>query len=390
MDEIRRDPETLAREILGGAVLEPEDAGDILEGATAIADALITDPTVTPAGIQASTSFLRTCLGNYEAVQADRKRFPGIAKVEVQRPWVVLGVPRGGTTFLHALLAQDPANRSPSTWETAYASPPPDNASYGEDPRIRRWAEESGGSEAGVFRAVHDKEVMKRHMIGARLPQECGMMMMPVMRDLHIWAMTRIQRYWTWYFEADQRPAYRFHHQWIQHMQWRAGRERWVLKCPTHALNLPALMAQYPDACIIQTHRAPTGSLSSLASLIGNYRRANCREVDPHAIGLEMLQMVKAHTDRPMAYRKANPGLRIIDLAHREIIADPIGAVQRIYTAFGTELPPEAEARMRAFVAKNPEGAHGAHQHDLANFGLNAEYVRDVLSDYYEAFGGLI
>lgn len=390
MDLARRDPAAIVRQIIGDAVLEPEDRGHIMEAAAAVSEALLADQTVTQAGLQASISFLNTSLRSYAAVQADRKRFADIAKVEVVKPWVVLGVPRGGTTFLHALLAQDPANRSPSTWETSYPSPPPTADTYENDPRIKLWIDESTSGNAGKFRDVSDKEVMKRHMVGASLPQECGVMMMPVMRDTHIWAMTRVVDYMTWYLSADLQPAYKFHRQWLQHMQWRMPRDRWVLKCPTHALNLPSLFGAYPDACIIQTHRSPAAALSSLASLIGNYRRSNCDPVDPQSLGMEMLLMVKAHTDRPMAFRRANPDRKIIDLSHRAIVSDPIGIARRIYAAFDAELTPSAEGRMKKFISDNPQGAHGEHQHHLEDFGVSEGLMREMLSEYYSSFADLL
>src|SRR5882757_8061508 len=40
---------------------------------------------------------------------ADRKRYPEIARQHISRPLILIGLPRSGTTILHALLAQDPA-----------------------------------------------------------------------------------------------------------------------------------------------------------------------------------------------------------------------------------------------------------------------------------------
>src|SRR4051812_861890 len=48
---------------------------------------------------------------------SERQRDPGIADEQVRQPIFVIGLPRAGTTFLHSLLSQDPAHRSPSTWE---------------------------------------------------------------------------------------------------------------------------------------------------------------------------------------------------------------------------------------------------------------------------------
>ena len=60
----------------------------------------------------------------------DRKRFPEIAKQEIVRPVFIIGMPRTGTTILHDILAQDPANRAPLTWEAMFPSPPPETASF--------------------------------------------------------------------------------------------------------------------------------------------------------------------------------------------------------------------------------------------------------------------
>jgi hypothetical protein len=41
-----------------------------------------------------------------------------------------------GSTILHDILAQDPSNRSPLTWEVMFPSPPPQTATFETDPRI--------------------------------------------------------------------------------------------------------------------------------------------------------------------------------------------------------------------------------------------------------------
>src|SRR5579864_4866544 len=47
----------------------------------------------------------------------DRARCPQITREQIVRPMFILGLPRSGSTFLHNLMAQDPANRVPQTWE---------------------------------------------------------------------------------------------------------------------------------------------------------------------------------------------------------------------------------------------------------------------------------
>src|SRR6185436_6009397 len=51
---------------------------------------------------------------------------PAIARTELPPPVFVIGLPRSGTTFLHRLLAADPAARSIPYWESFDPLPPAD------------------------------------------------------------------------------------------------------------------------------------------------------------------------------------------------------------------------------------------------------------------------
>ena len=58
----------------------------------------------------------------------DRKLHHEIARQKIVKPVFIIGFPRTGTTILHDILAQDPANRAPLTWEVMFPSPPPRTA----------------------------------------------------------------------------------------------------------------------------------------------------------------------------------------------------------------------------------------------------------------------
>ena len=60
------------------------------------------------------------------AIADDRRRYPEIAEVEIRQPMFILGLPRCGTSLLHALMGNDPQIRTPLQWEIANPSPPPD------------------------------------------------------------------------------------------------------------------------------------------------------------------------------------------------------------------------------------------------------------------------
>src|SRR5262245_25465626 len=71
-------------------------------------------------------------------MQDEWRRHPEMSAGAVRAPIFVLGLPRTGTSILHELLAQDPQNRVPMTWEVMWPWPPPDAATYESDPRIAR------------------------------------------------------------------------------------------------------------------------------------------------------------------------------------------------------------------------------------------------------------
>src|ERR1700761_5339760 len=57
---------------------------------------------------------------------------------QIKRPVFITGMPRSGSTFLHELLAEDPANRVPRVWEVMFPIPDHDSTRSEEvEPRGR-------------------------------------------------------------------------------------------------------------------------------------------------------------------------------------------------------------------------------------------------------------
>src|SRR5262245_41478693 len=65
-----------------------------------------------------------------------RKRHLEIAAQPIKLPLFIISLSRAGTTLLHRLLAQDPANRTPCSWELMHPIPPPERSTYETDARI--------------------------------------------------------------------------------------------------------------------------------------------------------------------------------------------------------------------------------------------------------------
>ena len=113
----------------------------------------------------------------------------------------------------------------------------------------------------------------------------------------------RVPSYTRWLlYEADMAPAYRWHRQFLQHLQSRHPADRWVLKSPGHIWCLDALLAEYPDALLVQTHRDPLRIIASLGSLVSTLRVARERRRD-HPRGRGRVRRLHHRRARPFGDR---------------------------------------------------------------------------------------
>jgi hypothetical protein len=310
------------------------------------------------------------------------RRHPQIAAEAVRTPIVIVGLPRTGTTILHELLAQDSRNRVPMTWEVMHPWPPPERSTYESDPRIAQVERHF----AGVDRVIPGFKSM--HPMGALLPQECVALTAHEFATMLYHTTNRVPTYQRWLDGADLRGVYRAHRRWLQYLQWKCPGERWVLKSPGHLWALDALLGEYPDACIVQTHRDPLKVIASLASLVTLLRSMATDDVDPHEIGADWTARLADGLERGMTARVNGvlPPSQVIDVQFHELVRDEIATVRRIYEHFGMTLTPDAEARMRAFLAANPREKHGAHRYALAAAGLDEATERGRYAAYEARF----
>jgi hypothetical protein len=322
-------------------------------------------------------------LSNRLRLVADRRRHPGIAAEVIRRPLFITGLPRSGTTFLHALLAQDPAHRAPQVWEVMHPSPPPEKASYATDPRIATTARQLKWLD------ILMPDFKKVHMIGARLPQECIAITSHAFRSYSFETMSAVHSYRAWHDRQDKRPEYEFHRQFLQHLQWRCPGQRWMLKAPGHLLALEALLQIYPDACILMTHRDPLKVLASCASFTEVLRSAFSDRVDKTSMARQVGQRWVEGAGLAVKYRQAQGNLQqqLFDVHYMELLRDPMSMVRRIYTHFDLELSAAAETAMERFLLANPKNKGGVHRYSLEEFGLNPEEERRRFQFYVDFFG---
>jgi hypothetical protein len=310
-------------------------------------------------------------------------RRPDLVQRDVRPPVVILGQPRTGTTILFGLLAQDPENRVPLTWEVDRPWPPPTPERRHDDPRIAEVRQQVEGTELLI------PGFLGMHALGAELPQECVRMTGGEFRSMIFSTQYRVTEYQRWLLhQADMAPAYRYHRRFLQYLQGEDPVARWVLKSPAHLWSLPALMAEYPDALVVHTHRDPVRVVCSLASLVDLLRRLASDDVGIAAVAAEWAEDIADGLNRALAARRDGtvPPAQAIDVHFADFMADPMATVAEIYRRLDFPLTAVAEDRMRRFLAENPQEKHGGHTYRFADTGLNAGWLRERTGAYAEYF----
>jgi len=361
------------------------DFGDdaFREGLDQLLDAAEREASLTFIGRMMVRQEVQRCLVNRLQLVDWRTRHPEIGEERIERPIIIVGQGRTGTTILHELLALDPRNRVPLTWEVEYPCPPPETASYETDPRIAQTQRALDQSE----RLIPDFK--KIHRMGAQLPQECVRFMGYELASIIFSTTWRIPSYTRWALhDADMKPVYAAHRRFLQHLQWRCPAERWVLKTPAHLWYMPQLTAEYPDARFIQTHRDPLKILSSMTSLHVVLRKMASDDIDATAIAREWSEYLNVGYERSVDFRTSGAlsDDQVIDLQFHRFVRDPIGGVREIYEHFDIELEPAVAERMRAYVDDNPDDRDGRHAHRFTETGLDPDEEREKVRRYQEAF----
>jgi hypothetical protein len=353
------------------------------EGLARLVDALCGEAALSDRGVLAAAGDIAAHLTNRLRVTDWHRHHPELAAADVTPPIVIVGQPRTGTTILFDLLAQDPAHRVPLTWEVDQPLPPPETATYLTDPRIEAVQAQLDLVELAIpgFQAMHP--------MGARLGQECVRITGNDFRSMIFPTQYRVPSYARWLLhDADMASAYRWHRRFLQVLQSRHRGARWVLKSPGHLWCLGALLAEYPDALLVQTHRDPLKVIASTASLLATLRKLASDATSIAAGGAEFAGYLLDGLDRSVAAREDGtvPADRVVDVHFDAFLADPFVTIRSIYERLGLELSAEAEGRMRAFLAANPQDKHGGHRYTFADTGLDAGALRARARRYQTYF----
>jgi hypothetical protein len=310
-------------------------------------------------------------------------RHPEIGDIEIEKPVIVVGLPRSGTTNLVNLLASDTRFRSMPLWESYEPVPNPNEPAEvdGVDPRWSRsqatW--ESMLTGAPLIAAMHPMEPDHVH--------EENELMAPDFSNYNIEWVARAPTWRDDYLGRDQTPHYAYLKQVLQILQWYRPRDRWVLKSPQHLEQLGPLLTTFPDATVVVTHRDPVAVVQSTATMLTYGARTLYRTPRPDWYRDYWTDRIGRLLDASLRDRHLLPEDRTVDVFFHEYMADEMATLQRVYDAAGIELTDQARSEIEAYQAAHPRGKEGRMVYDLRrDFATTPEEVRSRFDAYLDRF----
>jgi len=313
-----------------------------------------------------------------QAVQAH----PEILQAPLERPLFVVGLPRSGTTLLHMLLNMHPDCRWLRQWELEPPFPPPQHWGSARDRRQRQ--------HTAAIEKYRDRFSQLDAMHPLDSPAECWSLLWLDFITHTFFIGFGYTGYFQWadaLTDASVRNAYAHYRQQLQYLNWLQPGCHWVLKAPEHTVHLPALLATFPDARIIQLHRDPlrvTASTCNLAWFHQHYIADH--HCESAALGPPTLALLTRWSQMNLTARQTLDADNFYDLHYRDLVKDPIEAVEGIYRRFDMPFPEAMGTRMQQWLAERHGAKRQKNRYRLEQFGLQPTDIEQSFADSRDYF----
>jgi hypothetical protein len=311
------------------------------------------------------------------------KRYPEIESIPIEKPFIVVGMPRSGTTHLVNLIAVDQRRRSLPYWESQDPIPArgqgPDI--FGLDPRYTRAKAEHDAlmASAPVVAAMHDR-------FPEAIEEEVELLDLDLAAYVLEWH-ARVPDWRDFYLALDQTRHYAYLKKVLQALTFLRGPQTWILKSPQHCEQLGPLMATFPDATVAFTHRDPVAVVQSAITMMAYSDRLRRTSIDPAWLLDYWTDRVHRLLSACVRDRDLVPSERSIDINFHQLNGNEMALLDELYRRAGVEVTPKVRKRFQHYLDGNPRGKHGRIRYDLQrHFGVSADELRGRFGFYFDRF----
>jgi hypothetical protein len=313
---------------------------------------------------------------------------PDVLNQKLEKPVVITGMHRTGSTLLFNLMHQDERSRSTFMYET-YGNWPhmpsaSSRAAHYTDPRMASLKQLLAQAEK-IFPEGTAKR-NKAHRTSYDMIEEETIIVAHQL-NWHMQAVLSGKEYKDLLFDMNKEYVFKYLRIYLQMLQTGyAPASHWTLKAPSHLLHIDSFMEAFPDARVVVLHRDPKATIASVSylaeALFGSYWQPNTW--DRHAIGSFAVELYKTMLERLMRYRDAHPEKdhQFLDIKFSDLEADPITQVQSIYRKFGIEYENSLTAKMQAYLTENKKHKYGKPDYSLAHYGVSPESIEKQFAEY--------
>jgi hypothetical protein len=317
---------------------------------------------------------LLRCLRTRLYLGAERSAKPAVADEQIVAPVVVTGPARSGTTILFELLALDAGLRSPIATDVMHPGLPAtvDAATRTAmtEPEQELWADVQP-----EFAAIHE--------LRADLPVECITLTAPSFAGSH-WSMV-LDDPGSWM--PDPGADFAFHKAVLQSVQHGKPAKQWLLKTPAYIFMLDDLLATYPDASVVFSHRDTARTMPSTVSTTAMIRWIRSENVDVPTLA-ELVAALFSAGLNTVAERHTAGTLPDATghVRFTELMSEPVEAIAAAYDGIGRDFTADHRAAVVSYLENKPRGKHGRHDYTAQEWGFDPEELRDGTKTYLSTF----
>ncbi|WP_094286483.1 sulfotransferase family protein [Mycobacterium lehmannii] len=311
------------------------------------------------------------------------RRYPEIHDIEIERPIIVVGLPRSGTTHLVNLIAADTRRRALPYWESQEPFPlrgegPDVN---GVDPRFARSVaeHESATVMTPLVQAMHDR-------FPQAIEEEVELLDLDFASYVLEWH-ARVPRWRDFYLTLDQDQHYGYLRTILKALTFLRGPRQWVLKSPQHCEQLGPLIRTFPDATVAFTHRDPVAVIQSAVTMLAYGDRVRRNAIEPEGLVEYWIDRIERLLRACVRDRGLVGPEQSMDISFHQLNGNEMAILEQIYAANKTPLTSDTRAAFRGYLDDNPRGKHGLLRYDLeGHFGRSPDEVRSRFGFYFDRF----
>ena len=333
---------------------------------------------ITPLGKWFINFMIRKFAMNRLHIEDYIAKHPEVEDIPIQSPIFIIGFPRTGTTLLQNVLSVGRGYRALYLWELITPYPLHENRKKDRRMRMNKMVLPFSLFKMGL------PEITTFHDARVDTKEECWVLKANTFVIMHIDIVTGLRKWNDWLLSMDRSWVYEEYKRLLQLQAYITPTERFVLKCPTHLLNLKPILKFFPDACIVWTHRSPINSIASTSSVASFVKGFFYDNINRKEVGKMVEERSHSIIEEAMKLRKDINDDRFYDMNFETLIKDIPSAVRDIRKHFRLPHSKEHDKAVREFLDKPRMDKPGKHRYSPEQFGLDPNEIVERFGDYIE------